>query len=1432
MPHAGPTLMYGTGMNGRSPWNAEPARLSPRNTMTKDDGGAAVPNLRYNNNSNKNGPGKSQSGGFAAQDALYSTQPLNMSEGRPPRPIADSLSVPQQHASLRGTSARVTHPLPQRPEPLKAPLDTAQMSQHNVCRDFLAGTCRLGDNCRRFHPVQAYSISPSIRVVNGFYKDRMSNLHSFRGDMPIMSPSGAIADAANSEGTARGTPMAHTLPPSLSLPPPPRPYHPPRHIQTSTEQRSTPPTTRPEPTAGSSTEITDTVVEPEDMNVERLMRAAELDPRPSRRLGQVCQLYQKGLCLYGDRCHRTHIFLVPDMCISELPPLQEKPQRQDDPVGVADTTRRSSVAVGPKRDVSGHAFRNAETVGSPPARDTAQTSKQPREVCRLYFQKKRCFKTPCKRSHDLLDLAKLPADDDLVVKHADQIREALESQKVTAGHKSDPSSSLPSTISDSAKKRPRKPPRKPGAVDDDFQEEATAASKAVSGHADFSGLATVPGQGGSLRPAPSSASGRSCIGFTNQVDAIDHDDCSSEASHHSARDTTYQEYNSSPSVRDDPRSKLPCFQYIHGRCEFRNCKFSHNIDREAMRREFLESSQRERLESLTEGRFLPDPERHRRPSRQAAQYVATGSRNNGWAVRDTLEQADDSVRRQNPVRDHQLIGGIPNTSPAVPPGLGLENGTPRGPQSRPPPEVMTIKVLDSTKVTFGPGFFVQTVVTGFECLQVILENVPSHVLSASIASTLEPFGRVTAIQPSESSPGDSTIAYKITFSTGDAAAEAAAAMNGRKLFGVEINAHLAEQKLTTLGRGTLYDGDVLFELPTPFLIGFVGYPTEELARKAIALAAACNIGYSRVTAELYTGIPAVGMYNVRFRGLPPNFTVDDIRKHFVNPLIVVNQDVKRAGKRGRKRKGKDKAQETVEKQTSGDEQSEEACEGIMLQRAKYQSLNGAFHGLRRMLEQFDEDVSINVVPPPYGRYVHVWGHFTSPDTAARACETLHRFRPHFVAKEQIFARHIKTLRYALSPPIYDVLAPEIDLLRSYIRDDAGTSISVFDKRNPLLPNAPVNVKLLSESMRSLTKAKAAFDRLLRGEKVTDNGQVVWNDFFGGQGGESFLRDLERKYPRVRISSDFRRRTLALFGVPDERERVRKEIIAKDKELRSRYTHRYPIPGDRIAGFMREGLAMLQKELGRENVWVDLTNQKLIVRGEEDAQKVAQLAVLHARQRAPRQGLRNGAACPVCFGEVSQPVALSCGHTWCKDCLAGYLNASVGNKSFPITCLADEARCAHPISLSIAQRLLSTEEFDAIVHAAFTSYVQERPKEFHYCPTPDCPQVYRKMARKTKSALQCPSCLVRICPHCNMEYHESVSCQDRDPEAEMLFEEWKMGRDVKDCPNCKVPIERSAGCNHMTCASCKTHICWACLATFTTSGEVYEHMRTIHGGIGL
>ena len=67
--------------------------------------------------------------------------------------------------------------------------------------------------------------------------------------------------------------------------------------------------------------------------------------------------------------------------------------------------------------------------------------------------------------------------------------------------------------------------------------------------------------------------------------------------------------------------------------------------------------------------------------------------------------------------------------------------------------------------------------------------------------------------------------------------------------------------------------------------------------------------------------------------------------------------------------------------------------------------------------------------------------------------------------------------------------------------------------------------------------------------------------------------------------------------------------------------------------------------------------------------------------------------------------------------------------------------------------------------------------------------------------------------------------------EKMFEEWREKNNVKKCPKCTSMIEKISGCNHVTCARCSAHICWACMASFGQSKGVYEHMSEMHGGFG-
>ncbi|KAF8834264.1 hypothetical protein BDN67DRAFT_596023, partial [Paxillus ammoniavirescens] len=162
----------------------------------------------------------------------------------------------------------------------------------------------------------------------------------------------------------------------------------------------------------------------------------------------------------------------------------------------------------------------------------------------------------------------------------------------------------------------------------------------------------------------------------------------------------------------------------------------------------------------------------------------------------------------------------------------------------------------------------------------------------------------------------------------------------------------------------------------------------------------------------------------------------------------------------------------------------------------------------------------------------------------------------------------------------------------------------------------------------------------------------------------------------------------------------------------------------------------------------------------------------------------------------------------------------------------------PIPIPTIQQFLPPASFNRLLEAAFDSHVSKHPEEFKCCKTPDCTQLYRSVRPGDRAkSLNCPSCFASVCNACNEDAHahEGLTCAEsrirRDPaEQDRLNDEWiaSQGGRVKKCPRCSVLIEKTRGCNHMTCR-CGAHICWRCMGTFTED-IIYRHMRSAHGTI--
>jgi len=681
----------------------------------------------------------------------------------------------------------------------------------------------------------------------------------------------------------------------------------------------------------------------------------------------------------------------------------------------------------------------------------------------------------------------------------------------------------------------------------------------------------------------------------------------------------------------------------------------------------------------------------------------------------------------------------------------------------------------------GSGFGVEDITTGFESPFLFLRGLPHDIGDDKLKRLLGRFGEVLNIKRLSSSTS-----FKAEFAKASEAYSAYTSLHGKFEFGHKLDLRLSDEG--KMNQTKITDTVVRIDWDLPHLSVFMGFDSMALANQAIDKASQTPYGDHVVTGAVHIGLPALGKVTVKFDNMP----VD------VNPK---------------------KLEELYGKH-----------DGWMRTAANYTepSVEDSISGLKKYLKQFGPTLrDVDIRPPPYREgKMRAWAYFATPKDAQAAAERMHTRKPPFSGRTRIMARHLHKIEFNLSLIKYHKAARDIeDLAQQIWRQSPGYSLAIVDKVSHYV------LRLTGENLKVLGQLKSELERRLNGEQLLEHGKPAWDEYFGGYFGILFSEALEREFPGVKIERSTARRTIRIFGSAKDRAIVRTRLLEKVAQLRKRGYFVIQLDGRLTNAFITGGHKKLVEKLGADNAVLDLWNRTLSILGDREAQLLAEDAVsvvrMHHKMNYGNKPRPN--ECPVCFEEVTVPVKLPCGHSWCRACLKRYLQASVDHKLFPLKCLGKEAKCTERVPLYIARDLLSPAEFDAVVQSAFDAHIQTHASQFHFCPTPDCSQVYRPAPAGT--FIQCPSCLVRICPSCHTDAHDGLTCAESGA-GDDLFQEWIAQHDVKQCPGCKIAIEKDEGCNHMTCAACKTHLCWVCLKTFKSVDDVYPHMRHAHGGIGL
>lgn len=443
--------------------------------------------------------------------------------------------------------------------------------------------------------------------------------------------------------------------------------------------------------------------------------------------------------------------------------------------------------------------------------------------------------------------------------------------------------------------------------------------------------------------------------------------------------------------------------------------------------------------------------------------------------------------------------------------------------------------------------------------------------------------------------------------------------------------------------------------------------------------------------------------------------------------------------------------------------------------------------------------------------------FETPEAARAAVEKLDGTRIPLLGNSKLLLTHLVSVKFSILMAVFDAIQADLDQLKGQIWDAGHVGMKVYIPKEPW--KELVVLRIYGEDARCVAQAKVAIESLLEGNLIMNGDSVAWHAFFAKPEGIQYLEQVQQEN-QAYIYRDTRKCQLRLFGSAENKENLRDIILRKIYDI-STIIYLIPI-GASLRGSVHAIFHRIVTAIGTEKVQLGVSEASaaITITGSKEDYDIA-LAMMDGRRATAK-------ACVVCWTEPVKPIRTACGHIYCSDCFENQCAAVSTESNIPIRCQGDASTCQQIFTNEKLKSALPSTLYEALLETSLSIFVRTKPEEFQYCCTPDCEHVYRTSA--TGLVITCASCLALICSSCQVVAHDGLSCSQYQRIANAgsaEFHAWKRANNVKDCPKCKMAIEKTMGCNHMECMVCHAHICWVCMEVFEESGDVYAHMRAVH-----
>ncbi|GER31151.1 RING/U-box superfamily protein [Striga asiatica] len=171
----------------------------------------------------------------------------------------------------------------------------------------------------------------------------------------------------------------------------------------------------------------------------------------------------------------------------------------------------------------------------------------------------------------------------------------------------------------------------------------------------------------------------------------------------------------------------------------------------------------------------------------------------------------------------------------------------------------------------------------------------------------------------------------------------------------------------------------------------------------------------------------------------------------------------------------------------------------------------------------------------------------------------------------------------------------------------------------------------------------------------------------------------------------------------------------------------------------------------------------------------------------------------------------CPHTFCYPCTSRHISTKIQEQAHHITCPAPN--CKSVLTYDTCKFMIPNDTLVKWDRLLCISLIPEPHKL--YCPFRDCSALLIYDSLEVIEQIRCLVCRRVFCGECRVPWHSEFSCREfqklckgKNKDNNKILKVLAKKKNWQKCPKCKMYVEKSEGCVHITCR-CSYEFCYRC-----------------------